>query len=60
MRKFYFISEKELERLNLLVGRYQSTSEKQQAGQFEWVDGILVTALKKGSWLLLKNANLCR
>ena len=26
---------------------------------FEWVDGILVEALKQGKWLLLDNANLC-
>ena len=26
---------------------------------FEWVDGILVKALKQGSWLVLDNANLC-
>ena len=27
--------------------------------RFEWVDGILVEALKKGQWLVLDNANLC-
>ncbi len=27
--------------------------------RFEWVDGILVTALKEGKWLILDNANLC-
>ena len=26
---------------------------------FEWVDGLLVRALTKGSWLILDNANLC-
>ena len=26
---------------------------------FEWVDGILIQALKHGSWLVLDNANLC-
>ena len=26
---------------------------------FEWVDGILVKALKQGRWLVLDNANLC-
>eukprot|EP01134_Creolimax_fragrantissima_P005503 CFRG5503T1 len=28
-------------------------------GCFEWVDGILVRALKQGHWLLIDNANLC-
>lgn len=27
--------------------------------RFEWVDGILVKALKQGRWLILNNANLC-
>ena len=27
--------------------------------RFEWVDGILVKALKQGRWLILDNANLC-
>ena len=27
--------------------------------RFEWVDGILVKALKEGRWLILDNANLC-
>lgn len=43
----------------MLVRKFQSKRDK-PGGQFEWVDGILVTALKKGHWLLLKNANLCR
>ena len=28
-------------------------------GRFVWVDGPLVVALQRGSWLLLDNANLC-
>lgn len=28
-------------------------------GRFEWIDGILIKALKKGQWLVLDNANLC-
>lgn len=26
---------------------------------FEWIDGILVKALRQGQWLILDNANLC-
>lgn len=32
---------------------------KSAAGQFEWVDGPLVKAMKCGQWLLLDGANLC-
>ncbi|WAQ89034.1 hypothetical protein PtA15_10A457 [Puccinia triticina] len=27
--------------------------------RFEWIDGPLVTAMKKGQWLLVENSNLC-
>lgn len=36
----------------------QQSSEDTRA-RFEWVDGMLVRALKKGHWLVLDNANLC-
>lgn len=29
------------------------------SARFEWVDGILIKALKQGRWLILDNANLC-
>lgn len=35
----------------------QSAVDKR--ARFEWVDGILVKALKQGKWLVLDNANLC-
>lgn len=34
-------------------------SAKENKARFEWVDGILVKALKQGQWLILDNANLC-
>ncbi|KAG7445730.1 P-loop containing nucleoside triphosphate hydrolase protein [Guyanagaster necrorhizus] len=40
-------------RLERLTGNVSS------AGQFEWLDGPLVQAMKKGHWLLLDGANLC-
>lgn len=36
----------------------QQSSEDTKA-RFEWVDGMLVRALKQGHWLVLDNANLC-
>jgi midasin len=29
-------------------------------GHFEWIDGLLIRALKYGWWLLIDNANLCQ
>ncbi|KAK0187828.1 midasin nuclear AAA ATPase [Armillaria mellea] len=40
-------------RLDRLAGNVSSV------GQFEWRDGPLVQAMKKGHWLLLDGANLC-
>ena len=34
-------------------------SSDDKCTRFEWVDGILVKALKQGKWLVLDNANLC-
>ena len=34
--------------------------ESDAAGQFEWVDSVLVRALKYGYWLLISNANFCK
>lgn len=30
------------------------------SGQFEWVDSILVKAVKYGHWLMISHANFCR
>jgi midasin len=34
-------------------------SSEDNRARFEWVDGLLVKALKQGQWLVLDNANLC-
>lgn len=34
-------------------------SSQDNRARFEWVDGLLVKALKQGHWLVLDNANLC-
>lgn len=34
-------------------------SAKDKRACFEWIDGILVKALRQGQWLILDNANLC-
>lgn len=34
-------------------------SNEDNRARFEWVDGILVKALRQGQWLVLDNANLC-
>ena len=31
-----------------------------RSGQFEWVDSLLVQAIKEGYWMLLSHANFCR
>ena len=38
----------------------QNNGNSHVSGQFEWVDGQLVKALKNGHWLLIDNVNFCR
>jgi midasin len=47
------------EKVDLQEGIRAALAASNIAGQFEWVDGPLVRALKEGHWLLLDNANLC-
>ena len=47
------------EKIALQEGMRAELAATSKAGQFEWVDGPLVRALKEGHWLLLDNANLC-
>ncbi|XP_057307926.1 midasin-like isoform X2 [Hydractinia symbiolongicarpus] len=39
--------------------RQTIAQSRESKGQFEWVDGIFVNALKKGHWLLIENVNFC-
>ena len=41
------------------LAKAQELQEKGIRGRFVWVDGPMVTAMEKGEWLLLDNANLC-
>ncbi|KAH9179366.1 midasin [Lactarius sanguifluus] len=47
------------ERLDLQKELHAELTMSRTVGQFEWIDGPLVKALKEGHWLLLDNANLC-
>jgi len=38
---------------------FMQQSTDNNRARFEWVDGILIKALKYGKWLILDNANLC-
>ncbi|KAL8274975.1 hypothetical protein Esti_001031 [Eimeria stiedai] len=33
--------------------------EEEETPQFEWVDSVLVTAVREGRWLLLRDSHLC-
>lgn len=44
---------------NFGVKLLQSTSGRSR-GTFEWVDSMLVQALKSGDWLLMDNVNFCK
>ena len=37
----------------------QNHAENVNTSKFEWIDGILIDALREGRWLILDNANLC-
>lgn len=48
-----------LDHVNALLFEYNSQSQQSEAGRFEWVDGVLLRAMKNGDWLLIDDANLC-
>lgn len=53
-------AKKDLERCLKMVSKLEDSDKKQQfSAKFEWVIGILVKAIERGEWIILKNANLC-
>ena len=38
----------------------EKVQEVNSGGQFEWVDSILVTALRYGYWVSITNCNFCK
>ena len=46
--------------LSELAGLMERTEHWDSNGQFEWVDSVLVTALKHGDWLCITNCNVCK
>lgn len=50
-----------MEMLQSLRSKLKANGDSSHCGgQFEWVDGQLVEALKSGYWLLIDNVNFCR
>lgn len=37
----------------------QKLNRSQISGHFEWIDSILISAMKSGDWILVDNVNLC-
>ncbi|TIA99817.1 hypothetical protein E3P84_02013 [Wallemia ichthyophaga] len=53
------VSFETFETVNKLLEDYNAQSSQSEAGRFEWVDGVLLRAMKNGDWLLIDDANLC-
>jgi midasin len=41
------------------LDKFECQLKGDSAGKFEWVDSVLIKALRYGYWLLIDNANLC-
>ncbi|KAE8646507.1 midasin [Cucumis sativus] len=53
-------AKKELERCLKTVLKLEESNQKHPfSAKFEWVIGILVKAIERGEWIILKNANSC-
>ena len=63
----YCVFTERLAQLSESLRHEQDVLEKAQpgvggvgGGTFEWVDSLLVKALRRGDWLLIDNVNFCR
>ncbi|XP_010470609.1 PREDICTED: midasin-like isoform X2 [Camelina sativa] len=52
------LSKKYLDQILKTILQLQNHVKKQST-KFEWVTGMLIKAIEKGEWVVLKNANLC-
>ena len=48
-----------LSALEASLAAYESVLANPVTGRFEWVDGVLIRAMKEGHWLLIDNVNFC-
>lgn len=51
--------EIELEKLAADASEYLQRKYADRAGKFEWIDGTLTRCILDGSWVILRDANLC-
>jgi midasin len=42
-----------------ILGGFEQVSSDNDVSRFEWIDGPLVRAMKRGHWMVFDNANLC-
>ncbi len=40
-------------------GEYIQLANHPEQARFDWVDGVLIKALQRGAWVILRQANLC-
>lgn len=62
LSKPFFVTEELVSRFFVFkeeVLSFLEENDKMQSVRFQWFDGILLTAVEEGHWLILDNANLC-
>uniref|UniRef100_T1K3A0 Midasin n=1 Tax=Tetranychus urticae TaxID=32264 RepID=T1K3A0_TETUR len=54
-------SQKEIysKKLQKLIGHIKERKSLTSRGTFQWIDSVLVDALREGDWLLIDDTNLC-